>query len=499
MPRPCPKCARVVPDARESCIYCGALAPRPESEDTVVTNSASLADKAIAANEPATLDSVDAVVALIAAAHTAQQRGALDETACMVSRIFRDLGGDQREQLLALIADAWLHAVEEVLVPADLARTREYLKRGIAAASDERLLDASRCFSEARVIVGADRRVGPALEMLALGAMQAAALAAEDAEREATVGNLIERASTLLATPETTAEGLGLLHEALALVPDPPRSELDRVRAERLRTAIEQCNEVVSETVEEVGDVEEVGEAEEVPMLPPPGALSHDAWNALGERTLASDPKGALVCFERAIAGESTVAAYWLNAARALLALGSPLTSVIDAYEKAAHLDPDELRALVGVAGARQQAGLYEAAAEAWDEVLCRHPEAAVAAQHREFCQRAAELRAEGTAWDAVAWVARGQLLADAQEWQLADACFAWALEKAPRNGAALAERGIALCHWAFATQAESEDAAMARLQQSASCLQEALEVDPSNEIARSVLELCNAALATKG
>jgi tetratricopeptide (TPR) repeat protein len=434
--------------------------------------------------EPKLLDSFDAVAALLMVAYQAQQRGDLDEQSRLVSRIFRDLSGEDRKAVLRQLTEFWLRGLAEELPPADLARAQELCQQGIAASASDRLIDAGRCFAEARMAAGVTRRVHPALDMLALGAMHAGKLAVEDVKREAVIKDLIGRASPMLVTASQRDEGIGLLRQALAIMPDPPLAERDRVRAERIRTMIEAHTGV------------QRGAPGSDFVLPPPGGLSADAWNQLGEKLTGSDARHALICFERAIAADPTVAAYWLNKATALMASDAPLSSVAEAFEKAARRSPEDIRAWVGLASALQQSGRYRPAIEAWDAALRLAPSASVAMAHRAFCVRAASLFREGAGWDARSWLAKGMELLESHDWALADTCFDRTLEREPRHVAALCGKAVNLYSWASDTRAASGAAAGLRYSQAAACLREVLEIEPDHAAARDLLSRCEAALA---
>ncbi len=485
MPRPCPRCSRPVPDSKKACLFCGTVAP-PVSASLQEAGGGKQAQGPPSCSEPRLLDSVDAVTALIAAAYAAQQRGDMDGVARMMSRIFRELSPNDRKHAIRFMTDAWLRELKGQLGAAELSKAEEMCQQGIAAAADGRFIDASGCFAQARIAVGVKRRVNPAVDWLALGAMQAGKGAIDDEKREAQIRELIDKASGLLVTGGKSGEAVDLLRKALALLPDPPVTERDRIRVERIRKAIDEQSRTGSAPVDP---------NEPAFTLPAAGTMSHDGWNVLGERLAELHPKGALICFERAIAGDPTIARYWRNKATTLLKLEAPLTSVAEAYEKAVSRAPEDVAAWIGLAAALQQGGGYEAAVAAWNAVLRLQPGATAAAAHREFCVRAAALMLEGSKWDAPAWVAKGITYVDAQEWVLADACFEKASNLAPHHIGALCGKGVALYKWAVQTKATNAAAAAARFALAADSLQEALQLDSTNEAARAVLRLCEAEL----
>lgn len=437
--------------------------------------------RGFAFGEPAKLTSIETVMKLIVAANAARQAGQMDEAARMSSRIFAELHPEDLKQVLRMTVDFWLGGLKTELPPGDLARVEELCNKGIAAAAAGNLVEGGRWFTEARVATGVNRRVNPALDMLALGAMQAGKLALEDTRREASIKDLIERASSFLATPGKTHEGVALMRQALALVPDPPTSERDRVRAERIRALLEAHDKAPNAS------------AGEAVALPPAAALTHDGWNELGEKLATSSPKDALTCFDRAIAGDPTVAAYWLNKGNALLAAEAPLDRVAEAFEGATRRAPGEIRAWVGLASSLQESERYDAAIEAWNRVVRLAPNAPAATEQRALCSRMAALVQEGTSWGIEGWFTKGMAFLAASEWALARLCFERVLAADGRHLDALLGRGVTLYKWAVRTEAPA--AARNRYQLAAASLREALRIDPTNKPAADVLGLCSKAL----
>ena len=494
MPRPCPKCQRLVADARKNCIYCGTVAPPVEGSATApappppvrVPGAAPPAVHGGGHQEPRSINAMTDVLALVGVASAAFQRGDGAETARLMSRVFVEISPDSRRKVLGTMTEAWLRAVQPRLTPSELVRAGEFCQRGIAAAAEDRFVESSAFFVDARGVVGMNQNMNPTVDMLAVGAMEAAKRAIDDKKREEAIKDLVERASRLLVTPGKTGEGVALMREALELLPDPPITEEDRVRAERIRRFI----------AEQEGRAAATVAAGEIALaLPAPSALDQQAWNAMGEDLMSSYAKGALECFENAIAQDPTVAIFWRNKASALLALGAPQPAVAEAFAKATQRSPGDISAWVGLASVLQQDDRFEGAIAAWDAVLGLEPGAAMAREHRAFCVRAAALVAEGAGWDAAAWLAKGSPLLEARAWQLADFCFSQTLKREPHHLGGLCAKGIALYQWALESKAANAKSAALRFSQAAGFLREALALAPANQAVRTVLGLCEAEL----
>jgi tetratricopeptide (TPR) repeat protein len=427
---------------------------------------------------------MDAVTALIGIAGGASGRGAQDEAARLMSRIFRELSASDQRHVTTIMVDSWLATVRALLAPAELARAQEWCQQGVAAVGAEHLLDATRCFAEARAVVGGRSRTNPAIDLLALGTATAAKLAIEDQKREAAFQELVDRAGSLLVTPGKSDEAIVLLEQARGFLADPPRTAGDRVRAERLQRLIDEHRRAGS-----------AGSGDPEVALPPPAALTHEGWNMLGERMVGASPRAALTCFERAIAADPTVGRYWLNKANLLLQLEAGAAAIIEAYAKAAGRDPDDIRPWVGLAAALQEADRFAEAVEAWGHVLRLQPGVAAAVAHRATCVSAAALLTEGAGWDLDRWLARGTELIQAKEWALAATCFNRALAASPRNVSALS--GKAVARWRQAMEARAQGGAGrtaqfgVRLGDAIDCLRAVLEVEPGNAAARDLLKAC--------
>ena len=402
--------------------------------------------------EPRTLDSREAIHGLIAAAHQALNGGAAEEAARMMGRVFRETAPGDRRQLVLIAGQSWAQSVRSFMSDADLAVAMEKIQRAAALAATDRNLEAGAELAEARRGVPPGQKENPALSLFMLGLMGARIAQKDDAERDQKYSALVSRASQLIVAPGRRAEGIALFREALALLPDPPVAEKDRVRAERLRQLLS------------AEDAAEPAEGSVQSVLPPEAALSASGWHAMSLQMLGNRlAEAALVCVERAIARDGSQAPFWVTKARVLEALERPAPEVADCYARALARDPDLAEARAGLTMLK--------GADA--------PAAATALQ--PLLARAVEALSRNQDAAALAWLDQ-------------------VLEQEPDHVSALSSKGFALyrlaCSDVDGTRGARDAAgAQARLAQAIGCVRRALQRQPHEPTAMMVLAQSTALL----
>ncbi len=476
MPRPCPRCARPVPDARKACLYCGTEAP-PGGQITPAP---------ITSPEP--LDSMPAVVKLMGAAQQAMARGEESTVARSVARIYLEVHPDDLHRILATMSDSWLKGLLQVAGPTRMGSASTCCQQALAAAGQKNWLEVARHFGEARAVFAELKRINATAEILALGARQAFEQTLRIQEREGRLEALVHKASRLLTTPGRKAEAIPIFRQALAVLEEDKDRPQNQERGEKIRKVI--------------ADFEQTGEGEvhgPASQLPPAGSLSPEGWDDLGMQFLAEHPQHAKVCFERAAKGQPGNGSFWLHLATSLVAVEAPDQDIISVYGLAVMRDPGELKAWVGLAAALQEVERFDEATAAWDEAIKLAPGAEAPRQQRAFCQEADRLLIEGKGWEAKAWLAEGSRRLDANEWHLAEFAFGRALSLAPIYPGALMGKGIANFQWANALKAEGNPAAGLRYQMAAESLAKALELRPEAPGVEEILNQCRTELGAIG
>lgn len=232
MPARCPKCSRAAPDGRGACIYCGAsLAGAP---------AAPLAAPERDPREPDTIRSAEDIGRMIQLAGERRSQGRADDAARIMARLVREIALDDLGRIILLAAEQWAASVKPYLSEEALGGARQALAEAARTAKEEKLQAALGSIDLALRAVPAGRPQHPALGMIRLGL--AAALSGAGAappppaasEADKAYGELVRRAVEAMLKPGGQQEAAALFQKALALIPDPPVTQRDRVRRERI-------------------------------------------------------------------------------------------------------------------------------------------------------------------------------------------------------------------------------------------------------------------------
>lgn len=154
----------------------------------------------------------------------------------------------------------------------------------------------------------------------------------------------------------------------------------------------------------------------------------------------------ALVCFDKALALEASLAVAWANKGTALTETGQ-LVDALGCYDQALKLNPNLLLAWTNKGNLLAKAGRFAEALECHDRALSINP------------------------LDVVSWVNKGVSLYDSGLSVDALACFDRALELNPRADLAWSNKGMSL-------------AVLGKYDEALKCLDRTFELNPSNPIA---------------
>ncbi|MDD5630328.1 MAG: hypothetical protein PHU21_14785, partial [Elusimicrobia bacterium] len=182
--------------------------------------------------EPAKLDSLDALKALLVAARAAADRGDQGEIARLMGRLFLETDLDDLKAVLAAAGELWLQST--ALDPVRAAASRAELAVAAQAAAQE---DFAKALAFVKLVLDkAPAAPGQdlTLALLAVGLKSAAEDMADEARRDAQFKALVDRGLKAYTSPGGHAEGLALLEQARASLPDPPLTARDKARRERL-------------------------------------------------------------------------------------------------------------------------------------------------------------------------------------------------------------------------------------------------------------------------
>jgi tetratricopeptide (TPR) repeat protein len=263
----------------------------------------------------ATAQDMDVVVRMAA---TAVHQGRTGEVFRLMGRVFNEIILDTVRVVVQEMGQQWLRATHDRIPPAEEPRLRQHLIAVADAAGAEQYLEAMKHLSAVFQVVPDHTLDNICLTLIGAG-LSNAHEKQEARKREHRFKDLTDRAIAAMGEPGGNAEAGACLEEALKLVPDPPMTDRDRARRQRVLNALAIVNAAGAAPAPEA-DID---------------------WVERGSALLDRDLKEALACFEKACASKPEDGGGWAGLAGVLRSLGRH-GEAIRAYDRLVALVPGE-------------------------------------------------------------------------------------------------------------------------------------------------------------
>lgn len=228
-PMKCPQCGYDNAEDALSCNLCQAVLRKEQKKAPAHALPPP-------AGEPAKLGSIENVQAIMKLAMAAVKAERMDEARRLMTRIFVECTPNACRNVLNAAADIWLDSLNTAgLAP---AAAKSLIDQGAALVAGGKLSEGLALFNQATALAREVSGQNMMFPLLLIG-VKGAAAAVEERRRDAQYKELIHRAIELMAAPGGKEEAASLFGQALALLPDPPRTEAERKLRGRVEAMLE--------------------------------------------------------------------------------------------------------------------------------------------------------------------------------------------------------------------------------------------------------------------
>ncbi|MBI5208615.1 MAG: hypothetical protein HY927_01420 [Elusimicrobia bacterium] len=191
--------------------------------------------------EPETIRGIDDVTAIVGLALKLCGEGRTADGGRLMTRIWQELALADLKRVVEMSAGYWTESVKASVSPEALSRARESLRLAAEAAGGGKEDEALRRIQAALKEAPPNTAQHPMVPLLGLGLKGVAA--AKAASPDGRYSALVNQAVEAMLRPDGKAEAARLFEQALALIPDPPASERDKTRRDRVTAMLSTLRE----------------------------------------------------------------------------------------------------------------------------------------------------------------------------------------------------------------------------------------------------------------